>query len=273
MRVIRAGRGRPTGGRLPLRDEERRRAGRTPQREGTVCPITLPLLRVWGSFDVVRVLLLEDDVDTAQAVSTGLALRGYEVAHAADLIAARRLLGERTFDVAVLDVMVPGGSGYDVLRDLRSSGVSLPVLMLTARDRVEDRIEGLRLGADDYLVKPFAFLELAARIEALMRRPATRVETIRVAELEVDPMRRRALYEGTALDLTPKEFELLVALASQPGHVLTRKTLLEMVWGYRFDPGTNVVDVHVTRLRRKLESVNAGHLVRTVRGVGYTIGT
>ncbi len=219
----------------------------------------------------MRVLLLEDDVETARAVSSGLTSRGYEVAHAADVPAARSLLADRTFDVAVLDVMVPGGSGYDVLAELRSSDTRLPVLVLTARDQVEDRVEGLRLGADDYLVKPFAFLELAARIEALMRRPATRVETIRVADLEVDPMRRRALYEGAALDLTPKEFELLVALASQPGHVLTRKILLELVWGYRFDPGTNVVDVHVTRLRRKLESVNAGHLVRTVRGVGYTI--
>lgn len=217
------------------------------------------------------VLVLEDDPATAGALVDGLRGRGYAVHLASDALAARELAEQRTFDAAVLDLMVPKGGGYAALEALRARAPGLPVLILTARDSVADRVEGLERGADDYLVKPFAFVELAARLAALLRRPQTRVEPLRIGGLEIDPLHRRALYAGAPIGLTPKEFDLLFCMARQSGEILTRKELLEGVWGYRFDPGTNVVDVHVTRLRRKLESCGAAHLVRTVRGIGYAL--
>jgi two-component system OmpR family response regulator len=217
------------------------------------------------------ILVLEDDPATAGAVVGGLRGRGYDVVHAADAEAARGAADRYPFDAAGLDLMVPKGGGYAALDALRSASPGLPVLILTARDSVSDRVEGLERGADDYLVKPFAFVELAARLAALLRRPQTRVEPLRIAELEIDPLHRRALHRDKALTLTPKEFELLWCLARQNGEILTRKELLESVWGYRFDPGTNVVDVHVTRLRRKLEASGAVDLIRTVRGIGYAL--
>ena len=219
----------------------------------------------------MRVLLLEDDPGTAEAVAAGLASRGYEVVTAGDVGAACRSADEKRFDAAILDLMVPGGGGYAVLEHLRARTPGLPVLILTARDAVSDRVEGLERGADDYLVKPFEFVELAARLAAVLRRPQTRVEPLTLGTLTIDPLQRRALHAGELLNLTPKEFELLLCLAVRRGEVLTRKVLLDLVWGYRFDPGTNVVDVHVTRLRRKLEGSGAGDLIRTVRGVGYAV--
>lgn len=219
----------------------------------------------------MRVLLLEDDLATAEAVASGLAARGYEVVQAADAAQAAALGREQPFDAAILDLMVPGGGGYAALEQLRQRSPGLPVLILTARDSVADRVEGLQRGADDYLVKPFAFIELAARLAALLRRPQTRIEVIRAGELEIDPLQRRAFHGGAPLPLTPREFELLHCLASHRGEVLTRKELLQVVWGYHFDPGTNVVDVHVTRLRRKLEGAGGEGLIRTVRGIGYAL--
>jgi DNA-binding response OmpR family regulator len=219
----------------------------------------------------MHILVLEDDPATAGAVVDGLRGRGYEVALAADALAARDLAERQPFDAAILDLMVPNGGGYFALDALRARAPGLPVLILTARDSVADRVEGLERGADDYLVKPFAFVELAARLAALLRRPQTRVEALRIDELEIDPLHRRALHRGRPIGLTPKEFELLWCLARQKGEILTRKELLESVWGYRFDPGTNVVDVHVTRLRRKLEASGAADLIRTVRGIGYAL--
>jgi len=219
----------------------------------------------------MRILVLEDDPATAGAVVDGLRERGYEVLHAADALTARELAELHPFDAAVLDLMVPKGGGYSALEALRARSPGLPVLILTARDSVADRVEGLERGADDYLVKPFAFVELAARLAALLRRPQTRVEALHIAELEIAPLHRRAFHQGHPISLTPKEFELLWCLARQKGEILTRKELLESVWGYRFDPGTNVVDVHVTRLRRKLEASGAADLIRTVRGIGYAL--
>ncbi len=219
----------------------------------------------------MRVLLLEDDSATAQAVRDGLVARGYEVDRAARVEEAKDLAGARRFDAAVLDLMVPGGGGYAVLELLRAHQPGIPILILTARDSVEDRVLGLERGADDYLVKPFAFVELAARLAALLRRPQTRIEPLRMGALEIDPLQRRACYAGAPLNLTPKEFELLHCLGEHAGEVLTRKDLLELVWGYRFDPGTNVVDVHVTRLRRKLEASGTDGLIKTVRGIGYSL--
>jgi len=220
---------------------------------------------------LTRLLLLEDDEETAAALVAGLRSRGFQVDHAAGAPDALACLAVQRFDLAVLDLMVPGGSGYDVLQRLREAGDSVPVLLLTARDRVEDRVEGLRRGADDYLVKPFAFAELLARLEALLRRPTRRVEPLRVGPLEIDPLHRRASLGGQPLDLTRVEFELLHRLATQPSAATTRRQLLEDVWGYRFEPGTNVVEVHIARLRRKLEGAGAPGLVRTVRGVGYAL--
>jgi DNA-binding response OmpR family regulator len=220
----------------------------------------------------VKILLLEDDLETALALCGGLAERGYELAHAESCPAALALLDRQRFDAAILDLMVPDGSGYDVLRRLREERDGVPVLILTARDAVEERVDGLELGADDYLVKPFAFSELLARLRALLRRPAQRVEPLRVGALEIDPLRRLAAHGGRSLDLTRTEFDLLRCLAERRGEVLTRRHLLELVWGYRFDPKTNVVEVHVAHLRRKLEAGGAGDLIRTVRGVGYALG-
>ena len=224
------------------------------------------------SLPVVRMLLLEDDLAAAQAVASGLEAQGYRVTHAAHVKEGLAQVAAHEFDAAILDLMVPGGGGYRVLEALRARLPGIPILILTARDALADRVEGLDRGADDYLVKPFAFVELAARVRALMRRPTSRVDPLRLGTLELDPLRRRVRQGERLLDLTAKEFELLFCLASRRGEVLTRKELLRLVWDYDFDPGTNVVDVHVNRLRRKLEDVDAGELLRTVRGVGYVAG-
>jgi DNA-binding response OmpR family regulator len=220
----------------------------------------------------VRVLLLEDDAATADALRTGLERSGFTVTWAATGAAALEDIAARGFDAVILDVMVPAGSGYEVLHHLRQNGQDVPVLMLTARDAVQDRVDGLERGADDYLVKPFAFAEVLARLRALLRRPARRFEALRVAGIDLDPLHRHASVDGRRLDLTRVEFDLLLALAEQGGNALTRRDLLAAVWGYRFDPGTNVVDVHVGRLRRKLELLGAAGAIRTVRGVGYALG-
>jgi DNA-binding response OmpR family regulator len=218
-----------------------------------------------------RLLLLEDDAATASAVAEGFDSLGFDVSSAAEVGDALALVRSRTFDAAILDLMVPGGSGYLVLQALREQDARVPVLVISARDRLEDRVEGLDRGADDYLVKPFAFTELAARVRALLRRPASNVAPIRAGVIEVDPLRRLARCGGRALDLTAKEFELLACLVARQGEVLSRKEILRLVWGYDFDPGTNVVDVHVNRLRRKLESAQAMGVLCTVRGVGYVL--
>jgi DNA-binding response OmpR family regulator len=220
---------------------------------------------------MVKILLLEDDGVTAGAVASGLRQRGYEVETVADVAAAYAAIDRQSFDAAILDVMVPGGSGYDVLARVREKNGGIPVLILTARDSLEDRVEGLDRGGDDYLVKPFALVEVAARLRALLRRPTSRVEVARQGSLEVDLLHRTARYGDQAIALTPKELELLHCLLTRAGEVLTRKELLELVWGYRFDPGTNVVEVHVNRLRRKLDGVGATECIRTVRGAGYSI--
>jgi DNA-binding response OmpR family regulator len=218
-----------------------------------------------------RLLLLEDDTGTASAVIAGFDSLGFEVHHARDVASACVILATHSLDAAILDLMVPGGGGYLVLEALRERAEPIPVLVISARDRLDDRIGGLDRGADDYLVKPFAFTELAARVRALLRRPASLVAPIREGGLEIDPLRRQVRYGDRALALTTKEFELLYCLAVRRGEVLSRKDILRLVWGYEFDPGTNVVDVHVGRLRRKLEDAQAADLLRSVRGVGYVL--
>jgi DNA-binding response OmpR family regulator len=220
----------------------------------------------------VHILLLEDDTATADALRVGLERSGFTVTWVATGADALRQVATSRFAAVVLDVMVPAGSGYDVLRRLREDGDDVPVLMLTALDGVADRVDGLERGADDYLGKPFAFAELLARLRALLRRPARRFETLRAAGIDLDPVHRHATVDGRRLDLTRVEFDLLLALAEHGGDTVTRRDLLASVWGYRFDPGTNVVDVHVGRLRRKLELAGAAGAIRTIRGVGYALG-
>ena len=220
----------------------------------------------------MRILLLEDDARTATALRDGFTRAGFELAWAATVPEALARVADTCFDAVILDLMVPGGSGYDVLAQLRGRGGDVPVLILTARDRVPERVEGLERGADDYLVKPFAFAEILARVRALLRRPTRRVDSLRVAALDIDPLHRRVSAHGRHLDLTRVEFDILLALAEQQGDPVTRRDLLATVWGYRFEPGTNVVDVHVARLRRKLERAGAADVIRTVRGIGYALG-
>jgi two-component system, OmpR family, response regulator len=217
----------------------------------------------------VRILLLEDDLETASALEKGLAIEGHQVAVASRAREALGLVAASTFEAAVLDVAVPDGSGYDVLAAIRESGLPVQVLMLTARGTVEDRVEGLDRGADDYLVKPFSFAELAARLRALDRRAKPAAVELRADALALDLVRRSASVRGERLDLTPTEFSLLAALLRERGAPISRRALLREVWGYEFDPGTNVVDVHVNRLRRKLEDRGLDDLIRTVRGSGY----
>jgi DNA-binding response OmpR family regulator len=217
----------------------------------------------------MRILLLEDDPETAEALVKGLAQEGHDVSAARDVESARQWISSASFDAAVLDVTVPGGTGYDILALLRSRGPRIPVLMLTARGAIEDRVAGLDRGADDYLVKPFSFAELAARVRALVRRAQPEATRLTLGALELDLLRRSAQVGGTRLELTRTEFSLLATLLRAGGDAVGRSELLHEVWGLRFDPGTNVVDVHVNRLRRKLEDAGLTAAIRTVRGRGY----
>ena len=229
-------------------------------------------MRAFASLRTMRILLLEDDEETAETLAKGLTQEGHEVALARDVRSALALFAEPRFDAAVLDLMVPGGSGYDVLDVLRKSEPRVPVLLLTARSAVEDRVMGLDRGADDYLVKPFSFPELAARVRALGRRGAEQPTRLRAGGLELDLLARRAMAADMRLDLTQIEFTLLAALLRASGDPVSRRDLLREVWNLSFDPGTNVVDVHVNRLRRKLEGAGLSSVVRTVRGRGYAAG-
>jgi DNA-binding response OmpR family regulator len=220
----------------------------------------------------VRLLLLEDDQETADTLAQGLGREGHDVVVAHDVPEALARVAEGRFDAAVLDVMVPGGSGYDVLDVLRKNEPRTPVLLLTAKSAVEERVLGLDRGADDYLVKPFSFSELAARVRALGRRGADAPVRLRCGELELDLLRHQAAAKGVRLELTRIEFSLLAALLEAGGDPVSRRDLLRAVWNLSFDPGTNVVDVHVNRLRRKLEEAGLPAVVRTVRGQGYAAG-
>jgi len=226
----------------------------------------------FASLRFVQILLLEDDQETAETLAKGLGQEGHEVSVARDVPSALARVADTRFDAAILDLMVPGGSGYDVLEALRRGEAHVPVLVLTARGTVEERVHGLDRGADDYLVKPFSFSELAARLRALGRRGAEAPTRLRAGALELDLLRRHAIANGVRLDLTQIEFSLLAALLRAAGEVVSRRDLLRDVWNLSFDPGTNVVDVHVNRLRRKLEDAGMTSVVRTVRGQGYAAG-
>ncbi|HEY9010494.1 MAG TPA: heavy metal response regulator transcription factor [Devosia sp.] len=220
----------------------------------------------------MRILVVEDEKKTADYLHKGLTEAGFvvDVVHRGD--DGLHLGLTEHYDLAVLDVMLPERDGWSILAALRNSGRAIPVLFLTARDSVADRVKGLDLGADDYLVKPFAFSELLARIRSLLRRgPVRTSETLLIADLELDLPRHKAARAGHRLDLTPKEFALLALLMRRKGEVLTRTLLAEQVWEMNFDSDTNVVDVAVRRLRAKVDDPFPKKLIRTVRGVGYVL--
>jgi DNA-binding response OmpR family regulator len=221
----------------------------------------------------VRVLLVEDDPTIAGFITKGLREAGFAVEHASDGETAVGLAGREPFDAAVVDLMLPKMDGLTVIDTLRSRGVRTPVLILSARRSVDDRVRGLQAGGDDYLTKPFAFAELLARIHALIRRSTGAVEPTRlgVADLTLDLLTRRVERDGTAVDLRPREFALLEYLLRNAGRVVTKTMILSHVWGYSFDPGTNVVDVLVSRLRDRIDRPFSTRLLHTVRGVGYTL--
>jgi len=220
----------------------------------------------------MNILIIEDEPKTRTYLAKGLTEKGYLVERAGNGEEGFRLAQESACDLLILDVMLPGKDGWSILQDLRHSGHRFPILFLTARDAVEDRVKGLESGADDYLVKPFAFAELLARVRSLLRRsPARSSEILRIADLEIDPINHKTQRSGKRLDLTPKEFSLLYLLASRTGDVLSRSFLAEQVWDMNFDSDTNVVDVHVRRLRSKVDDPFQQKLIHTVRGVGYVL--
>src|SRR5271154_620848 len=220
----------------------------------------------------MKLLIVEDEVKTANFLKKGLGEAGFLVSVAADGPEGMRLIESGAFDLIVLDIMLPVVNGWDVLTWLRGAGLQTPVLILTARDEVQDRVRGLELGADDYLVKPFAFSELLARVRTILRRPPLRESTtLRVADLELDLTGHKATRAGQRLDLKAREFTLLSLLVRRAGEVLTRTLIAESVWAINFDGDTNVVDVNVRRLRGKVDDPFPRKLLRTVRGVGYVL--
>ena len=221
----------------------------------------------------MRVLLVEDEIKMARAVRRGLEQEGYAVDVAPDGEEAVFQAAENEYDAVVLDVMLPGLNGFEVCRDMRSRGRWAPVLMLTARDAVEDRIHGLDVGADDYLVKPFAFGELLARLRALIRRgPHERPPILEVDDVVLDPASHRVTRAGQEVVLSGREFSLLEYLMHHAGEVLSRRQIMEHVWDYNYEGLSNVVDVYVGYLRKKLERPFGTTLISTVRGVGYVVG-
>ena len=223
----------------------------------------------------MRLLVIEDEVKLAQYLHKGLSENGHVVDLAHDGIEGRRLATGGEYDLVLLDLMLPGVDGFGVLAAIREHKRQLPVLMLTARDKVEDRVRGLEQGADDYLVKPFAFSELLARVTALGRRgtalSAQPTTQLSLADLQVDLISRRANRGDTRLDLTAKEFNLLTLLLRRRGQILSRTTLAEQVWDMNFDSDTNIVEVAVRRLRAKLDDPFDAKLLHTVRGMGYVL--
>jgi DNA-binding response OmpR family regulator len=220
----------------------------------------------------MRVLLVEDEPRIADFVRRGLTEEGHAVDVAADGEEAVDWPAVADFDVIILDVMLPIRDGFDVCRTLRAQGVSAPILMLTARDAVDDRVRGLDSGADDYLVKPFAFAELLARLRALSRRqPAVHGTRLQVADLVLETATRSVTRGDRTIELTSKEYAILEYMMRHPNQVLTRTMIAEHVWNYDFDNASNVIDVHVRNLRRKVDNASASKVIQTVRGAGYRI--
>ncbi|MBL8423508.1 MAG: heavy metal response regulator transcription factor [Candidatus Accumulibacter phosphatis] len=221
----------------------------------------------------MKILVVEDEPKTGNYLKQGLLEAGFVVDLARDGEDGMHCALTEAYDLVILDVMLPGIDGWSVLRGIRKSGKDMPVLFLTARDHVDDRVRGLELGADDYLVKPFAFSELLARVRSLLRRggKTTESEFLRAADLELDLMRRRVNRSGKRIDLTAKEFALLELLLRRQGEVLPRSLIASQVWDMNFDSDTNVIEVAIRRLRAKMDDGFEPKLIRTVRGMGYVL--
>lgn len=221
----------------------------------------------------MKVLVIEDDAATLDYVASGLAEHGHVVDRAATGQEGLSLAAGETYDVIVVDRRLPGFDGLVIVKTIRGAGVKTPVLFLTTMGSVEDRVEGLEAGGDDYLAKPFAFSELLARLNALGRRPplATEQTTLRVGDLEMDLVRRTVSRGGSGIELQPREFLLLEYLMRNAGRVVTRTMLLERVWDFHFDPKTSVVETHISRLRTKIDKPFGQELIHTVRGAGYSL--
>jgi len=221
----------------------------------------------------MKILIVEDEAKTSEYLQQGLTEAGFVADLARNGIDGHHLVMTEAYDLVILDVMLPDIDGWRIIQALREAGKKVPVLFLTARDSVQDRVKGLDLGADDYLVKPFAFAELLARVRTLLRRGATTAidTTLAVADLELDLMRRRATRAGQRIPLTAKEFALLELLIRHQGEVLPRSMIASQVWDMNFDSDTNVIDVAIRRLRVKIDDAFAPKLIHTVRGMGYML--
>jgi len=221
----------------------------------------------------MRVLIIEDERKLSNIVRKGLIEEGFAVDQAFDGEEGQYLAESESYDLIILDVMLPKINGLDVCRSLRSKKIMIPILMLTAKTTVEDKVEGLNVGADDYLSKPFAFTELKARLQALLRRSHNQTQTtLQVEDLEVDPVKHTAKRGNKTISLTPKEFSILEFLLRHKGEVVTRTQITEHVWDYNFDALSNVVDVFVATLRKKVDSGFKSKIIQTIHGVGYKIG-
>jgi len=221
----------------------------------------------------MRVLVIEDDRKVASFIQTGLVQEGYAVDVLHDGSGAAEQARIVDYDVVVLDLMLPGQSGFQVLREIRARKASVPVLILTARDSIEERVTGLDSGADDYMVKPFALAELSARLRALLRRGAPHENVLRVGDLEMDTLRRSVKRAGRAIELKPKEYSLLEFLMRNAERPVTKSLIIEHVWDIHFDTISNVVEVHINSLRNKIDRGFSGPLIHTIRGVGYILAS
>ena len=220
----------------------------------------------------MRILVIEDDPTVGQYVKRGLEEHRWAVDLTTDGEEGERRASSEAYDLIVLDMRLPGKSGLDVLQSLRARGFERPVLVLTAQDAVDAKVMTLRAGADDYVTKPFAFEELLARVEALARRPRSLASPVmQVGDLAIDQATREVRRAGELIELTPKEYTVLEYLARHAGRVMSRTLITEYAWGYHFDPGTNIVDVVINHLRKKIDAKHARKLITTVRGVGYVI--
>jgi len=221
---------------------------------------------------LVKVLVVEDEKKIAGVIRKGLEARGFGVEVAANGEEGWGWATTRPYDVAIFDILLPGRDGLSILRSVRERGISLPVILLSARSELQERLEGLNLGADDYLTKPFHIEELVARLHAVTRRAAGQGQSmLAVADLSIDLLTRAVSRAGRSIELTVREFSLLEQLLRSPGRVLTRVEICERVWDYHFDPGTNLVDVYIQRLRKKVDADSPRKLIETIRGVGYRI--
>jgi DNA-binding response OmpR family regulator len=217
----------------------------------------------------MRILLVEDEKGVANFIKKGLEEEYYSIDHSTDAEGGLLFLEVNSYDLIILDVMMPGMNGFELCRKIRQKGIRSPILMLTARDSVKDKVNGLDSGADDYLTKPFSFEEFLARVRALLRRKEDNITEFTHGSLKIDAVSHRVFAGENEILLRPKEFSILMYLLRNKGRVLSRTQILENIWGYDFNPNTNIVDVHIKALREKLKQYSLHELIRSVRGVGY----